>query len=250
MAKYKTAFCPLCGTPNPKKTVYLADGSIVCENCTQFVINPAAKTLETVGKVKAEQDERRKLFRATRVNKSPLGSEQSLNIDDQNKLFWVGKPNKPAERIYAFHEVYSLDRRLMKSGSIQLNSYSDKKSLLSGPTYITTVQLDLMEGPGYLQFSKSPRSDPFRNFLLMCRDYRAQYFADLEAKKQAELEQQRKESIQDLHREIDGISKMAAGDRLVSDKATEDLVRYNELLYAGIITEEQFEEIKKRIIGI
>lgn len=254
MAKYKTAFCPLCGTPNPKHAVMIGDGTIVCPTCAAFSAVSQSIPLSVLSACKEQQTIRLPRFRRSRVLKYAGSKNPDINIDDTNKLFWAGTSKETMPHVYGFEEVagwkytYPFDRVEQISVKTGYNRVSTVSQEHTGRIKELHVTLSAVEGPIEITFPNLPRKNvEFENFFNMCMIYRKQVEEKQLAEQEAEARRRREE---EMKRAAEEQSKAAAGDRLVSDKATEDLVRYNELLYAGIITEEQFEEIKKRIIGI
>ena len=91
----------MCGAQTKCK-IKAANGYI-CASCTWLSPNYSAETIEVLAGYQREQSQRRALFSKTRVIKSLLSD--TICVDDNNKLFYVGKEKEERPIIYRFNEV-------------------------------------------------------------------------------------------------------------------------------------------------
>lgn len=93
--------CPVCGAKEKCK-IQVVDGYI-CARCTWLSPNYMAETIATLKGYWSEQNSRKAAFTKTRVIKSLMSD--AIIVDDNNRLFYVGKEKDAPTVIYSFDEV-------------------------------------------------------------------------------------------------------------------------------------------------
>lgn len=100
--------CPVCGNIIKFK-MKVADG-IICAACSNITPHYATETISTLKQYWLENQNRKNIFNETNVIKNFIGD--SVFIDNNNQLFYVGNGKMQNPQYYYFHEIsdYSIER--------------------------------------------------------------------------------------------------------------------------------------------
>ena len=100
--------CPVCGNIINFKSK-AADG-VICVGCANLAPSHATENIDTLKKYWLENQSRKNIFNETNVLKNFIGD--SVFIDDNNQLFYIGNKKLQNPQYYYFHEVsgYAIEK--------------------------------------------------------------------------------------------------------------------------------------------
>lgn len=219
--------CPICGNV-AKSKIKVADG-VICAACTNLTPYYATETIDKLKQYQFENQKRKNLFNQTNVIKGVMGD--SVFIDDNSKLFYIGNAKTQNPQYYYFSEIsdYTIERidekTVTKSkggigravvggalfggvGAVVGATTSKKETKNIGGQDLLKITINHPFGT----FSKQIFSPPlgFSTFLDKC---------------------------------INQNNKPIASE-------ADELLKFKKLLDDGIITQEEFEIKKKQILGL
>lgn len=230
----KDKICPVCNQ-TIKSKMKTSDG-VVCLKCFQLspVINTTVKQLQILNSIISP---RVAVFRQTRVIKSILSS--TVFVDDTNKLFYIDNKKLQRQRIYSFNEVTGYEYKTVGGETVSKKkhgvAHAVAGTLIAGPvggvigaiaaptttkTVGTSSQFYLNLNVGGIDFHCFLPSPPqgFSAFLDDCIS--------------------------------DSQNRSETQSTTPSANAADELLKYKQLLDCGAISQDEYDKIKKQILGL
>lgn len=212
----------------------------VCDFCAALSPQGASDTVDNISRYYQTMCQRGKTFNTTKKLKAIMG--RTVYIDEKNQLFYVENNKIPFQIIYRFDEIVSYSKEVVgqkevtktkggfgravaggliagPAGAIIGASTAKQETTLTGGTAILTVKTVLFDGD--------------RGFCLTSIPYGFELFLDNCIK---------------LHNEK--ISKEANNSETTTISAADELLKFKQLLDAGVITQEEFDAQKQKLLNL
>lgn len=219
--------CPICGNVIKTKTKIV--NGIICAACTNLTPYYATETIDKLKQYHLENQKRKKLFNQTNMIKDFLGN--SVFIDDNNHLFYIGSTKLQNPQYYYFSEISDYSIEKIGEKTITKSKGGIKRAVIGGALFGSVGAV-----VGASTSKKETKNIGGQDLLKITIKHPFGTFT--------------KEIFSPPFGLTTFLDKCISQNSTPIFSETDELLKFKNLFDNGVITQEEFEIKKKQLLGL
>ncbi|WNY26149.1 SHOCT domain-containing protein [Methanolapillus millepedarum] len=230
--------CDVCGNKLGLFNTFSISGGYACKDCANVCISYATTDAETLKKYKEEFDSRISRFKKTNQLISLIGD--SVTIDDTNRFFYFDPSKVPSKNtfIYSFDEVYSYEIKETDGTTVTKTKGGITRAAVGGLVF---------GGAGAVVGAATAKTETTKKNV---ETYMIISFNTYSGKKQKMFKNQA--ILVHVRSFLDKCIDESTPKVIPSagTSTADEILKFKNLMDAGVITPEEFEAKKKQLLNL